>query len=68
MKGDKQCLNILDLLASLQFLAKFLSVSFIISYSPLLLNIKLISPNQLEFRPGDFCVNQLFAITPEIYK
>ena len=68
MKGDKQCLKILDLLASSQFLAKFLSVSFIIGYSPLLLNNKLISPNQLEFRPGDSCVNQLFAITPEICK
>ena len=28
----------------------------------------LISPNQSEFRPGDSCVNQLLAITHEIYK
>ena len=28
----------------------------------------LISPNQSGFRPGDSCVNQLLAITPEIYK
>ena len=28
----------------------------------------MISPNQSGFRPGDFCVNQLIAITPEIYK
>ena len=28
----------------------------------------LISPNQSGFRSGDSCVNQLFAITHEIYK
>ena len=28
----------------------------------------LISPNQSRFRPGDSCVNQLLAITKEIYK
>ena len=28
----------------------------------------LISPNQSGFRPGDSCVNQLIAITHEIYK
>ena len=28
----------------------------------------LISPNQSEFRPGDSCVDQLLAITHEIYK
>ena len=28
----------------------------------------LISPNQSRFRPGDSCVNQLLAITHEIYK
>ena len=29
---------------------------------------ELISPNQSGFKPGDFCVNQLLAITHEIYK
>ena len=29
---------------------------------------ELISPNQLGFKPGDFCINQLLAITHEIYK
>ena len=28
----------------------------------------LISSNQSEFRPGDSCVNQLLAVTHEIYK
>ena len=28
----------------------------------------MISPNQSGFRPGDSCVNQLIAITHEIYK
>ena len=26
------------------------------------------SPNQSEFKPGDSCINQLLAITHEIYK
>ena len=29
---------------------------------------KLISPNQSGFKPGDSCINQLLAITHEIYK
>ena len=29
---------------------------------------ELISPNQSEFKPGDCCINQLLAITHEIYK
>ena len=28
----------------------------------------MISPNQSGFRPGDYCVNQLLAITHEIYR
>ena len=28
----------------------------------------LISPNQSGFKPGDSCINQLLAITHEIYK
>ena len=28
----------------------------------------MISPNHSGFRPGDFCVNQLMAITHDIYK
>ena len=29
---------------------------------------ELISPNQSQFKPGDSCTNQVFAITHEIYK
>ena len=29
---------------------------------------ELISPNQSGFKPGDSCINQLLAITYEIYK
>ena len=29
---------------------------------------ELMSPNQSEFKPGDSCINQLLAITHEIYK
>ena len=28
----------------------------------------LISQNQLEFKPGDSCINQLLSITHDIYK
>ena len=28
----------------------------------------LISPNQLGFKPGDLCINQLLSITHKIYK
>ena len=38
-KGDKQCLKIIDLFPYLQSAAKYLSVSFIISFSPFLLII-----------------------------
>ena len=30
--------------------------------------LRTISPNQSGFTPGDSCVNQLLAITHEIYK
>ena len=43
-----------------QFAAKFLSVIFNI--------FNLVSPNQSGFRPGDSFVNQLLAITHEIYE
>ena len=29
---------------------------------------ELISPNQSGFKPGDSCINQLLAITHEMYK
>ena len=38
-KREKQCLKIIDLLPYFQFAPKFLSVSFIMSYSPFLLKI-----------------------------
>ena len=50
------------------FAAKFLSVSFITKCLPFFTENNLISPNQSGFRPGDSCVNQLLAITHDIYK
>ena len=38
-KGDKQCLKIIDLFPYFQYAAKYLSVSFIMSFSPFLLII-----------------------------
>ena len=29
---------------------------------------KLISQNQSSFKPGDFCINQLLAITQKVYE
>ena len=45
-----------------------MSVSFITKCLTFFTENNFISPNQLRFRPGDSCVNQLFAITHEIYK
>ena len=41
-----------------------------IKHLPVQLFIKdeLISPNQLGFKPRDSCINQVLAITHEIYK
>ena len=35
---------------------------------PLFTENNLISPNQSEFMPGNFCINQLLAMTHETYK
>ena len=35
---------------------------------PFFIENKLIAANQSGFKPGDFCVNQLIAITDEIYE
>ena len=50
------------------FVAKFLSVSFMIKCLPFFTENTLISPNQSGFRPGDSCVKKLLNITHEIYK
>ena len=64
-KGNKQTIG--QSLYSL-FTAKFFSVSFITKCLPFFTENNLISPNQSGFRPGYSCVNQLLAITHEIYK
>ena len=45
-----------------------MSVSFITKCLPFFTENNFISPNQSGLRPGDSCVNQLLAITHEIYK
>ena len=67
-KGDKQCLKIIDLFPYFQSAAKFLSVSFIMSFSPFFTDNNLISPNQSGFTSANSGVNQWIAITHEIYE
>ena len=55
----------IDLFPYFQSEAKFLSVFELFTFFT---DNNLISPNQSGFRPGASCVNQLIAITPEIYK
>ena len=67
-KGNKQSLKSYRPISLLPICSKILSVSFITKCLPFFTEDNLISPNQSGFRPGDSCVNQLLAITHEIYK
>ena len=52
---------------TLQFSVLFNSVEFNSVYNFLNQN-DLISPAQSDFKPGDFCINQLLSITHKIYR
>ena len=49
-------------------LVKFLKDYFTIRFLSLFIRNDLISQKQSSFKPGDSCINQLLAITYEIYK
>ena len=52
---------------TLQFSVLFNSVEFNSVYNFLNQN-DLISPAQSDFKPGDFCINQLLSVTHKIYR
>ena len=67
-KEDKQCLKNYRLITLLSICSKILERLIYYELFTFFTDKKLISPNQSRFRPGDFCVNQVLAITHEIYK
>ena len=67
-KGDKQCLKNYRPISLLLICRKIFERLIFNELFTFLTDNKLISSNQSGFRPGDSCVNQLLAITNEIYK
>ena len=66
-KGDKQCLENRPILL-LPICSKHFKPHIYTECFTFFTDNDLISPNQSWFRSGDSCVNQLIAITHEIYK
>ena len=67
-KGDKQCLKNYRPISLLPICSKIFERLIYNELFTFFTDNNLISPNQSGFRPGDSCVNQLIAITHEIYK
>ena len=67
-KGVKRCLKNYRLITLLLICSKILERLIYNELLTFFTDEKLIFPNQSGFRPGDFCVNQLLAITHGIYK
>ena len=66
-KNDKQLIQNYRPISLLPIFGKiFEKVVFSRIYN-FLLNERLLNPNQSEFRPSDSCINQLLAITQEIF-
>ena len=66
-KGDKQCLKNYRPISLLRISEKiFEKLIFNVMFKVFTEN-ELISLNQSDFKPGDSCINQLLAITHEIY-
>ena len=66
-KDDKQCLSIYRPVSLLPICGKIFERLIFNEVFKFIEN-EFISPNQLGFKPGDSCTNQLLAITHEIYK
>ena len=67
-KGNKQCLENYRPIYLLPICSKFFERLIYNEMFTFFSENNLISPNQSGFRPGNSCVNQLLAITHEIYK
>ena len=67
-KDDKQCLENYRPISLLPVCGKILEKLIFNEMFKFFIENELISPNQSGFKPGDSCVNQLLAITHEIYK
>ena len=66
--GDKQCLKSYRPICLLPICSKVFERLIYHELFTFFIDSSLICPNQSGFRPGDFCVNQLIAITLEICK
>ena len=66
-KGDKQCFKNYRPISLLPICSKIFERLIYNELFTFFTDNNLISPNQSGFRPGDSCVNQLIAITHEIY-
>ena len=65
--GDKQCLKNYRPISLLPICSKIFERLIYNELFTFFTDNNLISPNESGFRPGDSCVNQLIAITHEIY-
>ena len=67
-KDDKQCLKNYRPISLLPICGKIFEKLIFNEMFKFFIENELISPNQSGFKPGDSCINQLLAITHEIYK
>ena len=67
-KGDKQCLKSYKPILLFSICSKIFERLICNELFTFFTDNSLISRIQSGFRPGDFCVNQLIAITHKIYK
>ena len=66
-KDDKQCLKNYRLIYLLPICENFFEKLIFNEIFIFFIENELILPNQSAFKPGDSCINQLLAITHEIY-
>ena len=67
-KGDKQIYKNYRPVSLLPIFGKILERLILEEMFPFFIENKLIAANQSGFKPGDSCINQLIAITHEIYQ
>ena len=67
-KDDKKCLKNYRPISLLPICGKIFEKLSFNEMVKFFIENELISPNQSGFKPGDSCINQLLAITHEIYK